>query len=184
MPRRRSAPVQDGLGRGEKLVTAVRDLSTVASEQVLPQAPAAFRDLAVLLRDSRAPLRRSVPVLRRVGGLGLSLRRFILAVEKLVPDARVTLDNLRPVLKVVGDHKCDVVDSAVTLRSMTGWGQPGTGPNGSPMAFRLQVFVPNGLEVAGITDTTGLLKRDGLEPPCKYPQREYAQLLPSIRRPR
>jgi ABC-type transporter Mla subunit MlaD len=173
------AAAQDGLRRGQALLAQVRRFATVAAKQTLPAAPAAFRQLAALLSEIRRPLPEANITLQNVTRGAQGARRFLLGADPVLPAANQALENLRPLLAVVGAHACDVVDSAVTLRSMTGWGQPGFGPNGPAMAFRLQAMAPNGGDAVGVTDTTGLLKRVGYEAPCSYLQHPYPQFAPS-----
>jgi len=172
------ASAEDGLARGQTLLREVRNLSVVASTRVLPWAPEGLRELAALLDHGRGPLGRAEPVLGKVTTLGRTLRKVLVNVDPVTPRAQETVEDSRPILGTIGRHACDVVDAGVTLRSMTGFSQPGYGPNGPGMAFRLQVFAPNALETAGVTDTTGLLERSGLEPPCAWlPQKEYPQFV-------
>jgi len=173
------ASAQDGLRRGRALVEQVHRFATVAATETLPAAPTAFRELAALLREARGPLRRTTPFLPRLGKVAGVVRTTLLTINPVLPRANEAIASFRPLLDVVGKHACDVIDTAVTLRSMTGFGQAGSGPAGPAMAFRLQAVVPNGADAAGVTDTTGLLERDGYEAPCAYPQREYQQFLTS-----
>jgi len=167
-----------GLRRGRTLLASVRDLSTEA-RATLPPAPAGLRQLAALLRDARAPLRRAEPTVRK---LLPDTARFatpaLIATEPLVPRLKSGVDTARPMLDNISRYACDVKNTGVVLRSMTGFAQAGNGPAGPAMAFRLQAVIPAGLEALGIKDATGILEREAYEEPCKYVSRPYPQNVP------
>lgn len=170
---------RSGLRRGEALLASVRRLSTAADVTLRP-APEGARDLAALLSESRAPLRRLRPTIDVLGPGARSATNVLDTLDPVIPQVQQGLELGRPIMDEVGDHACDVIDTGVTLRSMTGWPQAGDaydGPNGSAMAFRLQVVAPLA-DAVGITDPSGLLKKDSYEAPCKYPLREYPQFVP------
>jgi phospholipid/cholesterol/gamma-HCH transport system substrate-binding protein len=172
------ASAQDGLRRGQRLVAQVRRFATVAAKETLPAAPEGFRQLAALLREAIPRLRQANPVLKHLAGGAQGARTTVLQLRPVLPLADKAIPDLRQLLAVVAAHSCDVADTAVALRSMTGFGQSGFGPNGPAMAFRLQAVAPNAGEAVGVTDSTGLLTRVGYEAPCSYLQHAYPQFVP------
>jgi predicted transcriptional regulator len=170
----------DGLRRGLQLLASVRGLST-AAEQTLPLAPAGLTELAGLLRDAQAPLRRAEPTVRTLlPPAATNATRALLATEPVVPRVKSGVDTARPILAYIGRYACDVVNTGAVLRSMTGFAQAGSGPLGPAMAFRLQaVALGAGLQVLGIKDT-GFLTRSAYEPPCRYLSKPYPQLIPPL----
>ncbi|MHB8691570.1 MAG: MlaD family protein [Solirubrobacteraceae bacterium] len=172
---------QSGLGRGLKLLSSVRSLAAAASA-TLPPAPAALSSLSALLGAAPVPLRELVPDLQR------ALPMTAASLQQLLADARgklvPLLDNgislARPQLQYIGQHSCDFKNFAASMRSMTGFGQPGNGPIGQAMAFRLDVPVPAGGEGLGLDASgpfgLGLYKRVGYEAPCTYLSRPYPLL--------
>lgn len=172
----------NGLRRGRALLRAVRALS-IEADRTLPRAPAGLTEVSALLREAERPLRRADPTVRRLlPPTAIHARKALLATEPVLPRVRSGIDTARPILGYVGRYKCDVVNAAAVLRSMTGFAQPGSGPNGSPMAFRLQSAPGAGLEAVGIDDPTTPIKRAAYEPPCAYVSRPYPQLAPTPRR--
>jgi phospholipid/cholesterol/gamma-HCH transport system substrate-binding protein len=173
--------ITPGLTRGRRLLASVRDLAGAAAT-TLPQAPAAFRDLSVLLGAARRPLRRLVPDLKhRLPVAATGVRDLLGDVDaKLVPELKQTVDRLRPQLRYIGSHGCDFANFGAVMRSMTGFGQAGSGPNGPAMAFRLEIALPAGGELAGVDANgplgAGLFKRVGYEAPCTYLSKPYPQL--------
>lgn len=174
---------QSGLGRGLHLLSAVRSLAAAALA-TLPPAPSALSNLSALLDVAPVPLRELVPDLQR------ALPRTAAGVQRLLADARgklvPLLDNgislARPQLQYIGQHSCDFKNFSASMRSMTGFGQPGNGPIGPAMAFRLDVPVPAGGEGLGLPASgplgLGLYKRVGYEAPCTYLSRPYPLLAP------
>ena len=172
---------QSGLGRGLALLSSVRSLATAAAT-TLPPAPPALADLAALLDAAPAPLRELVPDLQHqlpVTAAGLQ-RLLADARAKLVPILTDGVNLARPQLQYIGQHSCDFKNFSASMRSMTGFGQPGNGPIGQAMAFRLDVPVPAGGELLGLNASgplgLGLYKRVGYEAPCTYLSRPYALL--------
>ena len=175
------ATAQSGLGRGLQLLTSVRSLATAAAT-TLPPAPPALADLSALLAAAPTPLRELVPDLQRqlpVTAAGLQ-RLLADARAKLVPILTNGVNLARPQLQYIGQHSCDFKNFSASMRSMTGFGQPGDGPIGQAMAFRLDVPVPAGGELLGLNASgplgLGLYKRVGYEAPCSYLSRPYALL--------
>lgn len=169
----------DGLQRGRALLTAVRSFAT-AAEQTLPTAPAGLRQLSALLEEGKAPLADANPTVRDLlPATAESAATALLATEPLGPRLQDGAQLATPFLDYVGEYSCDVINTAVVLRSMTGFGQTGEGVNGPAMAFRLQAVIPAGAEAVGIKDGTGILKREAYEEPCKYVSRPYPQNVPT-----
>lgn len=170
---------EDGLRRGRPVLSAVRELSAQA-RVTLPEAPAGLTQLAGLLREAQAPLRRAEPTVRDLlPDTAKFATAALKATEPLVPRLKAGVDTARPILDHIGRYACDVKNTAVVLRSMTGFAQAGTGPAGPAMAFRLQAVIPAGLEALGIKDETGILKREAYEEPCRYVSRPYPQNVPT-----
>lgn len=169
---------EGGLRRGRTVLRSVRTLSSEA-ERTLPGAPAGLTQLAGLLGDARAPLRRARTT---VDDLLPETAKFattaLKATEMLVPRLKAGIDTARPILDHISRYSCDVKNTGAVLRSMTGFAQAGSGPAGPAMAFRLQAVIPAGLEAVGITDETGILKREAYEEPCRYVSRPYPQTVP------
>jgi hypothetical protein len=172
------AAAATGLRQGTSLMTSLRRFST-AADRTLRGAPRGFAQVAALLSEARGPLHDAAPQLAKVGPGAQGATEAIRALAtKVAPELVSGLTDARPILKVLGDHACDVEDSVVAIRSMDGMGQAGQGPLGPAMAFRLQAVVPDGPDALGIKDFLNLIPRDSLEAPCKYPQRPYGQFVP------
>jgi virulence factor Mce-like protein len=173
---------QSGLGRGLRLLSAVRALAAAAST-TLPPAPPALSDLSALLNAAPVPLHELVPDLQhRLPVTAEGLQRLLAeARAKLVPLFDQGVSLARPQLQYIGQHSCDFKNFSASMRSMTGFAQPGNGPIGQAMAFRLDVPVPAGVEGLGLDASgplgLGLYKRVGYEAPCAYLSRPYPQLL-------
>src|SRR6202035_3145596 len=88
----------DGLRRGLHLLASVRSLATSA-EQTLPFAPAGLTELAGLLRDAQAPLRRAQPTVRTLLPAAASnATTALLATQPVVPRVKSGVDTARPIL--------------------------------------------------------------------------------------
>jgi ABC-type transporter Mla subunit MlaD len=166
-----------GLADGQRLLGAVRGLSTEA-QRTLPVATPGLRSLGALLQEGRAPVRAAAPLVRTLeravpGVIGLGR-----ALDPLLPRLDEALEKGTPIVDFVGERGCDIITFGTSMRSMTGFGQTGSGPGGPAMAFRLQAFAPLTPDVLGVTDVTGQVKRDGYSPPCRYPSTEYPQFVP------
>jgi ABC-type transporter Mla subunit MlaD len=154
-----------GLGNGERLLYAADNLALQA-QQVLPLAPDGFRQATALLADSHPALREA--------------RRLLVQLEPTVPAVLQITNGLSPVLNPFNDalslgipivnqaspYGCNIENTAAVLRSMTGYGGTGTGPDGPAMAFRLEIIAAPPTEILGTKDYTGLVKRTGYAPPC------------------
>lgn len=172
---------QSGLGRGLALLSSVRSLATAAAA-TLPPAPSALSDLSALLAAAPVPLRELVPDLQhRLPVTAAGLQRLLASARgKLVPLVNAGVTVARPQLQYIGQHSCDFKNFAASMRSMTGFGQPGNGPIGQAMAFRLDVALPAGGEGLGLPASgplgLGEYKRVGYEAPCTYLSRPYPLL--------
>jgi virulence factor Mce-like protein len=173
-----------GLAKGVSLLDSVRSLTGALSD-ALPPAPQALTDLSALLDQARLPLRELVPDLRkRLPVTAIDLRQLLADLRaKFIPQLTETVDLGRTQLQYIGQHSCDFKNFAASMRSMTGFGQPGQGPAGPAMAFRLDTPIPAGAEGLGLNASglggLGLYKRVGYEPPCTYLSRPYALLTQS-----
>lgn len=165
------AAVDDGLGRGVPLLSAVRELSSAAA-QTLPPAPEGFRALSALLDAGRGPLQRALPLAGRARA-GLDAPVDILTpLEPIRPRVDEVLQGVRPLLQELDDHSCDFKNGAAALRSMTGFEQTGNAERGRGMAFRLQIVVP-GVEAVGIGGAGTLIKRAVYPEDCFYDSKPY-----------
>jgi hypothetical protein len=90
--------------------------------------------------------------------------RITSKLNPVLPHLDHTLKTAQPIIDQLGPYKCAIVNAAVVLRSMTGFGGTGHGPSGPAQEFRLQAAA--GAEAAQIH----ALKphRDAYHPPCKY----------------
>jgi ABC-type transporter Mla subunit MlaD len=168
----------DGLTRGRPLLASVRELSEAAAV-TLPPAPAAFRDLAALMGQAPRPLRDLLPLTRTklpVAAEGAT-KVLIDADSKLTPLVNQGINLARPQLKYIGDHACDFINFGAVMRSMTGFGQAGNGPNGRAMAFRLEAVVPQDLREAAGLQAGATFKRVAYEEPCAYLSKTYPSLV-------
>jgi phospholipid/cholesterol/gamma-HCH transport system substrate-binding protein len=172
---------QNGLTRGLHLLSSLRDLSSAAA-RTLPLAPSGLMQLAGLLREGQTPLRNLDPTVRTLlPPAATSATRALFATVPVLPRVKSGVDTARPILAYIGRYACDVINTGAVLRSMTGFAQPGSGPLGPAMAFRLQaVAAPAGLQVVGIKDPIQILTRSAYEPPCRYLSRPYPQLIPNL----
>lgn len=171
------AAAENGLRRGRALIASVRGLS-IQADRTLPAAPAGLTQLAGLLREGQAPLRRAEPTVRDLlPATARAARAALVATEPVVGRLKAGIDIARPILGVVGRYSCDVINTGAVLRSMTGFAQSGQGVQGNAMAFRLQA-VPAGVQAVGITDKSPIGARKAYSAPCEYLSRPYPQLVP------
>jgi phospholipid/cholesterol/gamma-HCH transport system substrate-binding protein len=154
-----------GLGNGERLLDAADNLALQA-QQVLPLAPDGFRQATALLADSN-------PALREARLLLVNLEPTVPAVLRVTHGLSPVLDPFSnalglaiPIVDQLGPYGCNVENTAAVLRSMTGYGGTGSGPDGPAMAFRLEIVAAPPTEILGTKDYTGLVKRVGYAPPC------------------
>lgn len=173
------AAADSGLGRGTKLLSAVRQLSAAAA-RTLPPAPDGTRALSTLLREGRGPLKRLMPKFVGQARAGLNAPwDGAPMLEVIRPRLNELLKNVRPIMQEIGDHQCDIRNGAATLRSMTGYEQNAqSGELGQAMAFRLQAVAPSPADLLGAATTGGpstLVKRAGYPKDCTYDSRPYPQ---------
>jgi virulence factor Mce-like protein len=165
---------RSGLDRGTRLLSAA-DALTRAVHQTLPAAPSGLRQASALLRDARtdagkgSPLERTTRLLDAAEPAVPAVLRLTSSLRPLLPRADDGLGSLSPIVRYVGRYGCDVINTAVTLRSMTGFVGNGTGPNGPSSQFRLQAVA--GVEALGVKETKAY--RDAYFPPCKYLAHEF-----------
>ena len=163
-----------GLDAGQRLLGAVDQLATSA-QRTLPDAPAGLRQASALLREARSgrqgqtPLQRATALLRTARSAAPAAVRATDALDPVLPRIDGALTPLSPIARYVGRYECDIVNTGIVLRSMTGFVGQGTGPNGPSSQFRLQVAA--GLEALGIKE--GVQKRDAYYEPCTYLGRHY-----------
>jgi hypothetical protein len=134
-----------------------------------------LRQLSGLLGDGPLALRRTDALLESARPAVPGALRITSSLNRVLPDIGALVEHGRPSLDVVARHGCDIVNLGGVMRSMTGFSQPGTGPAGPLMAFRLQPVMPITTDPIGIGDPAGLLRRDGYPPPCKYLSKPYPQ---------
>jgi len=167
------ASMNSGLGRGVKLLTALRHLSTAAAD-TLPPMPRGVRALSTLLETGRIEATRLDGFIGQARA-GLNAPYDLLPHTPPVrPRVAEVLKNIRPLLQELSDHSCDFRNGAATLRSMTGFEQAGTSQLGPLMAFRLQAVVP-GADGIGLGGAGTLMKRAGYPADCTYDSKPYPQ---------
>jgi virulence factor Mce-like protein len=171
------AAATDGLTRGRPLLASVRELSTAAAA-TLPAAPPALADLSTLFDEAPPVLRGLLETAqfrlpRAAKGAELVL---VDGAKNLIPVVMQGARLARTPLDYIGDHSCDFINFGTVMRSMTGFGQAGVGPNGRAMAFRLEAVAPAGVEAVGIKADNPLYKRVAYEAPCTYLSEPYPQL--------
>ncbi|WP_354698942.1 hypothetical protein DSM112329_04641 [Paraconexibacter sp. AEG42_29] len=169
------AAADAGLGKGVRLLAAVRTLATAAT-RTLPPAPAGLRQTAALLREADTPLERANALLQEARPTVPQLLKTANALRPVLPGVRAASDDLTPMVTTIGRYGCDIINLGTTFRSMTGSGGTGTGPNGPLKNFRLQAIVPALGEVTQVSDQTGLLIKDGYPAPCKYGPTTYPHI--------
>ncbi|HYF24388.1 MAG TPA: MlaD family protein [Baekduia sp.] len=163
------AAARAGLDRGAALLAATGGLAE-AAHRTLPFAPAGLRQTTALLRGARAgrdggsPLDRADGLLRTAGPAVPAVLRTTRALRPVLPHLDDALGSTVPMLQHIGRHGCDVINTGVTLRSMTGFVGTGTGPNGPSSQFRLQAAA--GVEALGVKEAAQV--RDAYYPPCRY----------------
>jgi len=169
--------LQPGLAEGTRLLTSVRGAARAASA-TLPGAPAGLRSLTELLHESRVPLRRASSLLEAARPAVPAVLRIASAAKPVLKPVTAMLGDLSPMLGQVSRYGCDIVNFAATMRSMTGYTQPGSGPHGPSQAFRLQIVLPLSTDVVGVKDTSGFNRRDaGPVTPCTYLAKPYPQFV-------
>lgn len=168
------AAVKPGLQAGTGLLTSLQGAAREAT-RVLPDAPAGFRATTALLDESRAPLTRVRPVLDQAEDAVPEALKLTAAVRPVLGPLDDLLDEASPTLRQVARYSCDVKNFAATMRSMTGYTQPGTGPLGSAQAFRLQLVAPVSVDAFGVKDRAPRNKRDQVVAPCTFLAKPYPQ---------
>lgn len=166
--------VQPGLAAGTRLLTSVRAAATQANV-TLPPAPAGLRATTALLRDGRKPLEAVAPVLDAAQDAVPGALEITGAVQPILKPATGLVDTLHPMLGEVAKYGCDIVNFGETMRSMTGFTQPGSGANGPAEAFRLQLVLPTAADAVGVRDPSAADRREGVVTPCKYLSSPYPQ---------
>lgn len=175
------ATLQPDLRAGTQLLASVRSLAGVANE-TLPPAPRGLRSLTGLLRDAEKPLDRTADLLDAARPAVPAALKITGAARPLLKPVTDMLGDLSPMLGSVSRYSCDIVNFALTMRSMTGFTQPGSGPHGPAQAFRLQVVAPVSGDVVGLKDTSGRNRRDaGPVTPCTYLAKPYPQFVGGTR---
>jgi ABC-type transporter Mla subunit MlaD len=165
---------------GLALVDSLRSVSG-ALARTLPAAPVGLTNLSQLLATSRLPMQRATALLRTVPAAVPGALRITGALAPVLPKLLRMVGLSTPTLDTVARYGCDVENFGVTMRSMTGFTQPGAdGPAGPPQAFRLQAIIPLGGDALSIKNTTSELARDAVSPPCEYGPSTYSQLVPKL----
>jgi virulence factor Mce-like protein len=171
------AALTPGLQAGGRLLASLRGAATAAS-RTLPPAPAGLRSLTGLLTEGQEPLERTDALLREVRPAVPGALKITSALSPVLTPLRTMLQEASPSLHTVADYSCDVVNFGQTMRSMTGFTQPGpVGPIGQAQAFRLQLIVPVTLGPAGVKETGQAVQRETADQvtPCKYLAKPYTQ---------
>ncbi|MEA2169204.1 MAG: phospholipid/cholesterol/gamma-HCH transport system substrate-binding protein [Solirubrobacteraceae bacterium] len=174
------AAATDGLTRGRALLRSVREFASAAAV-TLPPAPQALGDLSALMAQAPGPLRRlkvSTDVLLPAAAEGA--KQVLRGLDPMLPRLNTTINLLRPQADYLARHGCDVINFGSVMRSMTGFGQAGSGPAGPAMAFRLELVAADPASILGVKanegDTILPFKRDAYEAPCKYLSQPYPLL--------
>ncbi|MCW3041273.1 MAG: Mammalian cell entry related domain protein [Solirubrobacterales bacterium] len=171
------AALRPDLAEGTRLLASVRRAATAAT-RTLPGAPAGLHSLTALLKAAPVPLDRTNQLLKAVPAAVPGALRITSAVRPVLTPLRNLLTSASDPLHTVARYSCDVVNFGETMRSMTGFAQPGPdGPIGKAQAFRLQLLLPISAEPLGVKDTSGLLRRETMDQvtPCKYLAKPYPQ---------
>lgn len=168
---------RSGLAAGTRLVNRL-GAAAVAADGTLAAAPAGLRGLTGLLRDSRTPLARAADLLEAAEPAIPGALRITDAVRPILKPLDAMLEQMSPTLRETARYECDIVNFGLTMRSMTGYSQPGNGPLGPSKAFRLQLLFPLSGDVVGLKDESGFNKRDGVVTPCKFLAKPYPQFVP------
>lgn len=166
---------RDGLGRGVRLLAAVRAVAGAAS-LTLPPAPQGLRTTARFLHEAGGPLRKTDALLQETGPTVPKILDVTSALRPVLPRLFAATEDLAPIARTLGAYGCDIINTGITFRSMTGSGGTGSGPNGPLKAFRLQAIAPALGEVTQVSDHTGLLIKDGYPAPCKYGPTRYPHI--------
>lgn len=164
-----------GLAAGTRLLAAAGELSRSA-HRTLPSAPSGLRAATALLEKARAesggstPLKRTTALLRAAEPAVPAALDITRSLKPLLPRVNDALGELTPVIGYLGKHGCDIINTGVVLRSMTGFVGTGTGPNGPSSQFRLQALA--GVEALGLKDTAN--KKIAYHAPCAYLGHDFA----------
>ena len=172
---------EDGLRRGEALLSAVRELLERRRRDAARTRPRAFttspRSCARARPRSGARCARSSSPRRERSDSATCSSRSIPVSKHIQRGAEAA----RPILRHIGKYGCDTINAAAVLRSMTGFAQAGdayTGPNGPAMAFRLEALPAYPLRERR-ESRTRQVQRDAYERSVQVPLRA----LPAARRP-
>jgi virulence factor Mce-like protein len=170
-----------GLQAGRRLLAATRSLA-VSAHATLPAAPGALRATAALLRESPTPLKRARGLLDDAQQTVPGVLRVTRPLSPVLPAVVRGLGDLTPIVDQLGRYGCNIVNTGIVFRSMTGFGGTGDGPTGNAQAFRLQALVSPTGENAGIAAPGGILnRRVGYGPPCSNLATPYHPvLLPKV----
>lgn len=163
------------LGRSLRLLDATRSLAT-AAHATLPTAPAGLRGLSALLQDARSgdpsTLAKTTELLETGRDAIPATLRMTDALPPVLPRVDGAVKPAMPIFRTIGDYACDVINFAVVVRSMTGFGGTGVGPVGPAMQFRLQAVA--GLQSLSGVEELGGGRRDAYPAPCTFsPGGEY-----------
>ncbi|WP_354700104.1 hypothetical protein DSM112329_00367 [Paraconexibacter sp. AEG42_29] len=158
-----------GLNAGTRLLAAAGNLSR-AAHRTLPSAPRGLREASALLRKAHAeddggtPLERATSLLQTAEPTVPKVLDVTRSLKPVLPRLNEAIGELTPMVRYLGPYGCDIINTGVVLRSMTGFVGTGTGPNGPSSQFRLQALA--GVEAIGLKDTKSL--KTAYHPPCQY----------------
>jgi virulence factor Mce-like protein len=161
------AAASSGLGQGDRLLDAANELATQA-QQILPLAPSGLHQTTLLLADSHPALDETHTLLVDAKPAVPDLLKLTNSVSPVLDPLSRVLSRATPIANQVAPYGCNVANTAAVLRSMTGFGGQGTGPDGPAMAFRLEIVLAPPTEILGTKDYTGLVHRVGYAAPCTY----------------
>jgi ABC-type transporter Mla subunit MlaD len=157
-----------GLAKGTRLLDSVNAVA-VSAQRTLPYAPRALATTSKLLGEAGTPLKRTNVLLRQAGPTVPKLLAVTSALRPVLSPVKALSDDLDPMVTLLGEYGCDIVNFGTVFRSMTGSAGTGHGPNGALKAFRLQAIAPSGSEALSLPgDNDPLRVRDPYPAPCKY----------------
>jgi len=154
---------------GRVLLAAARAVATSVN-RTLPAAPAALRETTALLETAPTPLRRTTVLLRGARAAIPPTLRLTSAARPLLKPIRGALDDLGPVVRIVGPYGCDLVNLGDNWHSALGWGQEVGNDFGPLNNFRvIAISGPDAIAGLGQTLTPAPLVHKNVYPPaCKY----------------
>ena len=147
------------LDEGRQLLAAARSLASAAST-TLPGAPRGLRETTALLRTSPVPLRRAAALLTTARSAVPATLRITRSASPLLDPLKRGLDDLTPIVRVLGLHGCAIDNFAENWRSALGYGIPT--PTGGVLTPDGRI---GGIGTFRITAVAGPAALQGASPP-------------------